>query len=250
MIGALLALPAPGTPVPTTPAAFASAWQQDERSLTIAVDHWDKATRPTQAVTLLALYQQRMIRALAENRPLAARVEQRIPALVDDVTARAALNRLSEGTALPRRSLRVGPPAPAAALFGWYRDAQRRFGVRWQLLAAVNFVESAFGKVQDASSAGAQGPMQFLPATWRAYGLGGDIHDPRDAILGAANYLAANGGRRDERGALLHYNHSPLYVDAVSRYARRIAADANAFFEYYAWQVYERTSRGARRIGS
>jgi membrane-bound lytic murein transglycosylase B len=115
-------------------------------------------------------------------------------------------------------------------------------------LAAVNYVESAFGKLRNASPAGAQGPMQFLPATWRAYGLGGDVHDPRDAILGAANYLHANGAPRDERRALFRYNPSPLYVDAVLRRARLIEADPRAFLVYYSRQVFVRTPSGLRRI--
>ena len=65
--------------------------------------------------------------------------------------------------------------------------------------------------------------MQFMPATWRSYGRGGDVHDPHDAILGAARFLAAAGARSDEAGALYRYNPSPLYVTAVSRYARRDA---------------------------
>jgi membrane-bound lytic murein transglycosylase B len=80
--------------------------------------------------------------------------------------------------------------------------------------------------------------MQFMPATWRAYGLGGDVHDPHDAILGAANLLATDGARTDERDALYHYNPSPLYVDAILRYAHRIATVRTAFREYYAWRVY------------
>jgi hypothetical protein len=68
------------------------------------------------------------------------------------------------------------------------------------LPAAVNFVESAFGRVRSSSSAGVQGPMQFLPSTWAAHGLGGDVHDPRDAGLGAANWqvfvLTVDGDRR------------------------------------------------------
>jgi membrane-bound lytic murein transglycosylase B len=108
----------------------------------------------------------------------------------------------------------------------------------------VNFVESAFGKVKNTSGAGAHGPMQFEPATWRAYGLGGDVNDPHDAILGAANYLAANGGAKRERDALWHYNPSRLYVDAVERYANNMARRRDAFYEYYAWQVYV----GGRRV--
>jgi membrane-bound lytic murein transglycosylase B len=90
--------------------------------------------------------------------------------------------------------------------------------------------------------------MQFIPATWRAYGLGGDVHDPHDAILGAANYLAANGGARDEARALYHYNPSQLYVDAVRRLARRITRDRHAFYRYYAWQVFVRTPSGDRQV--
>src|SRR5205085_8930969 len=147
--------------------------------------------------------------------------------------ARSELFRLTPPTPKPR--IRTGPPPPARSLLRWYREAQGRFGVRWQLLAAVNFVESAFGKVRNESVAGAQGPMQFMPATWSEYGLGGDARDPHDAILGAANYLGANGARagRDESRALYAYNHSPLYVDAVRRLARRIARDRRAFLRYY-----------------
>ena len=65
--------------------------------------------------------------------------------------------------------------------------------------------------------------MQFLPATWRAYGLGGDVHDPHDAILGAANYLHASGAPGNLRRALYAYNRSTLYVDAVLAYARVMA---------------------------
>jgi membrane-bound lytic murein transglycosylase B len=90
--------------------------------------------------------------------------------------------------------------------------------------------------------------MQFEPATWRAYGLGGDVHDSHDAILGAANYLAANHGVTRERDALYHYNPSRLYVDAVMRYANRIAHDAHALYRYYSWQVYFRTAAGYRRV--
>jgi membrane-bound lytic murein transglycosylase B len=156
--------------------------------------------------------------------------------------------QLAKGSPRPT-VVRLGTPAPAARLLAWYRAAQRRFGVRWQLLAAVNYVESAFGKVRSPSGAGAQGPMQFLPATWSAYGLGGDVNDPHDAILGAANLLAANGAaRHDERTALIRYNHSSLYVDAVLRYARAIAREPARFLVYYSRQVYARTATGIRRI--
>ena len=90
--------------------------------------------------------------------------------------------------------------------------------------------------------------MQFLPATWRAYGLGGDVHDPHDAILGAANYLRASGAPKNYPRALYAYNHSRAYVEAVLRYARQIRGDRRAFYAYYSWQVYALTTEGIRRI--
>jgi membrane-bound lytic murein transglycosylase B len=139
-------------------------------------------------------------------------------------------------------------PLPPDRLRSFYDEAERRFHVSWELLAAVNFVESKFGRVRSASSAGAQGPMQFLPSTWARYGLGGDVHDPRDAIMGAANYLHASGAPADDRRALLAYNHSSAYVDAVSLYASRMRRDRRAFAEYYAWQVFVATTSGDVRV--
>src|SRR5207244_12362386 len=130
---------------------------------------------------------------------------------------------------LPARAIKIGRAPPATSLLSVYREAERRFHVPWDVLAAVNFVESKFGKLRSASAAGAQGPMQFMPATWRRYGLGGDVDDARDAILGAANYLRASGAPHDLRRALHAYNPSPLYVDAVLRYARTRRPDRTLF---------------------
>jgi membrane-bound lytic murein transglycosylase B len=164
----------------------------------------------------------------------------------DFVAAHRELVRITPPLRRPR--IRVGPAAPAGDLLRWYREGSRRFGVPWNVLAAVNFVESAFGKLRNASAAGAQGPMQFMPSSWRTYGLGGDVHDPHDAILGAANYLRAAGAARSIRRALYAYNPSPLYVDAVLRYARRMSADSHAFFTFYNWQVFVRTTTGTKRV--
>lgn len=250
LLGLVLSLPAPNATIPHAAPQLAARLTQTERSLNTAIDRWNKAKPPPREVTLLALYEQRMIRVLGESPRLARAVVRLDPAVADDVAARVDLGRLVSSGPAPRTSPKVGPPPPATRLLGWYREAERRFRIRWQLLAAVNFVESAFGKVRNVSTAGAQGPMQFEPATWRAYGLGGNVHHPHDAILGAANYLAANHGavRERERDALFHYNPSRLYVDAVIRYANRIARDPHAFFRYYSWQVYFRTSAGYRRV--
>ena len=79
--------------------------------------------------------------------------------------------------------------------------------------------------------------MQFLPSTWRAYGLGGNIHSPHDAILGAANYLHQSGAPADNRRAVFAYNHSELYVDAVLEYAQQMAQDPLGYLTLYAWEA-------------
>jgi membrane-bound lytic murein transglycosylase B len=129
-----------------------------------------------------------------------------------------------------------------------YRKGERRFGVSWEVLAAINFVESAFGKLRSDSAAGAQGPMQFLPATWAAYGLRGNVHEPHDAILAAANFLHASGAPGNLTHALWRYNPSAAYVDAVLRYARQIRGDRRHFYIFYSWQVFVRTEQGDLRL--
>ncbi|HTZ04367.1 MAG TPA: transglycosylase SLT domain-containing protein [Gaiellaceae bacterium] len=181
-----------------------------------------------------------MVRVVAADPELAAAVLRLDPAERDDVAARRDLTRLSAQSPPQVGGVHVGPARHAARLLSFYREAQRRFGIRWQLLAAINFVESDFGRARTTARADAQGPMQFEPATWRRYGMGGDVYQAHDAILAAANLLAANGGRMSERAALRHYNRSPLYWDAVLHLAHRMAAVPAAFREYYAWKLHLR----------
>lgn len=103
----------------------------------------------------------------------------------------------------PQPPFKPGIAAPPARLLRWYREAEARFGVAWEYLAAVNLVETGFNRLRNASYAGAQGPMQFMPTTWRSFGLGGDIRDPHDAIVAAANYLRASGAPLSYRAALM-----------------------------------------------
>jgi hypothetical protein len=130
-----------------------------------------------------------------------------------------------------------------AVLRADYQAAQAATGVGWFYLAAINFVETDFGRVAGPSSAGAQGPMQFLPATWAIYGHG-DIHRARDAIVAAARLLAAHGAAHDIGSALYAYNPSRRYVDAVRRYARRLRTDPHAFLGYYSRPVIYRLASG------
>lgn len=143
---------------------------------------------------------------------------------------------------------RIVEPVPAAQLRAYYAEAQRRFGVPWSVLAAVHLVETRMGRIVGLSTAGAQGPMQFLAATWTRYGLGGDVWNSRDAILGAANYLAANGAAGGAGAgldkALYSYNNDSRYVRAVRDYAALMQADNRAFLGFHAWQVYYRTNLG------
>jgi soluble lytic murein transglycosylase-like protein len=156
-------------------------------------------------------------------------------AIRTDLAAASALARLgTRHRSLPPWKI-VAPPPPAT-LLGYFRQAQSRFGVPWEDLAAIEFVETRFGRVAGLSSAGAEGPMQFLPATWAAYGSG-DVRNPRDAIMGAARYLAASGAPGDMIGALYHYNPSADYVGAVENYAGRMGADPRAYYGYFYWQV-------------
>jgi soluble lytic murein transglycosylase-like protein len=247
--------PSPDAPLPREPSTAAATLVRTHADLYAGIDGWLKSAKPAPdppaAVTLWALYEQRIFRMLARNDALAAATSRWLPdplaaATRDIVTAHRGLFRITPP--ISARGIRTGPAEAPGALLGYYREAERRFHASWRVLAAVNFVESAFNKLRSRSAAGAQGPMQFMPATWRAYGLGGDVHDPHDAILGAANYLHASGAPADLRRALHAYNPSPVYVDAVLRYARRIGADRRAFYELYSWQVFVRTPQGDRRV--
>jgi membrane-bound lytic murein transglycosylase B len=247
------AAPGPRAAIPREPAALARTLVVTKTDLARAIDAWRTggALMMPHEVTLDALYDQRIELLLATRPQLERATLRRVPAVIaygvrTNLAAKRELWRLTPVTR--RRRFRTGPALPPATLLRYYREGERRFGVRWNVLAAVNFVESAFNKLRNNSATGAQGPMQFMPATWRAYGLRGDVHDPHDAVLGAANYLHANGAPGDNRRALFHYNPSRLYVDAVLRYARRIRSDRHSFYEYYARQVFVRTPSGLRRI--
>jgi membrane-bound lytic murein transglycosylase B len=252
VLATLVAAPPPNAPLPRGPAPLAHALERTRHAARADIAAWrGRSAVPPTRVTLEVLYEQRIERRLAERPRLARAVLGRLsPAAAlgvrDEVTAQRELRRLSRP--IPLSSVRLGRALPAGVLLGYYRQAQRRFQVRWEVLAAVNFVESAFDKLRSKSTAGAQGPMQFLPSSWRRYGLGGDVHDPHDAILGAANYLHAAGAPADYRRALYAYNPSPLYVDAVLRYARQIEHDRGAYFDYYSRQVFVCTPAGVRRV--
>jgi murein DD-endopeptidase MepM/ murein hydrolase activator NlpD len=102
-----------------------------------------------------------------------------------------------------------------------YQAAGTAYGIPWQVLAAINEVETDYGRDLSVSSAGAEGWMQFLPSTWAQYGVDAngdgfkDPYNPADAIFAAARYLRAAGGGKNVRAAVYSYNHSQAYVDSV-----------------------------------
>jgi membrane-bound lytic murein transglycosylase B len=110
-----------------------------------------------------------------------------------------------------------------------YLAAGERFGVDWYVLAAIHNVETSFSTISTmVSSAGAIGHMQFMPATFKAYGIDGNGDGQispwnlEDSIFSAANYLAANNYKSNPRKAIWHYNHADWYVNKVLATAETI----------------------------
>jgi membrane-bound lytic murein transglycosylase B len=209
-----------------------------------AIDAWHKeagdppAGQAPAEVMNPALIVQKRVRYLAKRGGLATSTLAELPADVarqygQFIGAARSLRRLSGGG--PPRKLKLGKPRPLAELVGHYEAAEDRYGIAAEYLAAINLVETKFGRVKSRSTAGAQGPMQFIPSTWKIYGQGGNVQDPADAIPAAARLLKDHGAPGNYRRALYHYNPSRLYVDAVSRYAKEIAKDPYAMRFLYCW---------------
>ncbi len=107
-----------------------------------------------------------------------------------------------------------------------YQACGTEYGIPWEVLAAINKIETAFGTNLNVSTAGAMGWMQFIPSSWALYGVDAngdgrkDPYNPVDAICAAANYLKAAGGDKDLYGAIFSYNHADWYVQEVLLYAK------------------------------
>ncbi|OBF47479.1 lytic transglycosylase [Mycobacterium sp. 852002-50816_SCH5313054-b] len=200
------------------------------------------------ALTAAAKRQQAAYRAIGRHPEWDATARPRIPASLLDVYDRNVDARRQLTAMTPVRDTlpawRIEPPAPADELLGYYHQAEAASGVGWNYLAAINLIETRLGSIVGVSTAGAHGPMQFLPATFAGYGQGGDIDSPRDSIMAAGRYLAANGFANDRDHAIYQYNHANEYVRAVDQYAALLAADPSTFGAYYRWDVYCRTTAG------
>jgi murein DD-endopeptidase MepM/ murein hydrolase activator NlpD len=122
---------------------------------------------------------------------------------------------------LPTALQDFGEDRPPAYLIPVYEQAGHRYGVPWEVLAAINQVETDYGRNLAVSSAGAVGWMQFMPDTWRLWGIDADgdgsvnPYSPMDSIFSAARYLGAAGAATDLPAAIYAYNHAGWYVTEV-----------------------------------
>jgi len=230
--------------VPADTAALATLLAAVEQALR------DPAT-PAEALPDLGHQQQVIYRVLSTDEPRSQQVVKALPPRWRSVAerhlaARREFVRMSRGrgpTMLP--AWRIIQPEPADKLLSHYRKAEAATGIEWEVLAAVNLVETGMGRIDGVSVANAQGPMQFLPTTWAEAGIGaGDIRDPHDAIQAAARYLVRRGGLQDIRRGLWGYNNSDYYGRAVLLYASLMKEDPAAYTGLYHWEIHFNAAAG------
>jgi hypothetical protein len=188
----------------------------------------------------VARHHTRLTAALAQAHAEVATLGQRAADLAEAAALLAQVAALDAAAdeAGAKRVASAAPTRVPPTFRRLYVDAARTCrGMSWTLLAAVGQVESGHGAYPGTSYAGARGPMQFMPATFAAYGVDGDadgdvdIDDPADAVFSAARYLCANGAGRGGPAlarAVWHYNHAEWYVALVLKLAAKYAQADNA----------------------
>jgi hypothetical protein len=230
--------------VPSSAAAIALLYVQVEQALR------DPAT-PESQLPRLGHQQQVILRRLSRQPAVATTVRTELeprwrPVLDRHLVARHSFLAMHRGRPLSKvPAWRIVAPAPPETLLRYYRKAEAATGIPWEVLAAVNLVETGMGRIDGISVANAQGPMQFLPSTWSERGIGkGDIRDPHDAIQAAARYLVRRGGLKDIRRGLWGYNNSSHYGEAVLQYAKLLEEEPLSFRGLYHWEIHLATSAG------
>ena len=203
-----------------------------KRATTLAADA--EATVVTAAQ--VAQRHEELSALLAEAEATLSRLSSRARSLAKAEAAAARLRALAAqvaSTAADRVARARAVQVPTNLRGVYVAAAQTCKGLPWNVLAAIGQVETGHGRNTATSYAGAQGPMQFMPATFARYGVDGnrdgftDIYDPVDAIFSAANYLCANGAGRGEKAlsrAIWHYNHADWYVALVLKIASQLPA--------------------------
>jgi hypothetical protein len=172
-----------------------------------------------------------------ERTPGRARTADDTPAPAGDAAGEAAgraggemgepLGRSGQPAEIP--NFFIGQFRIPPFLLSIYQAAGIQYGVPWEVLAAINEIETDYGRNLNVSSAGALGWMQFMPGSWRTYGVDAnqdgrkDPYNPVDAIFAAARYLRAAGAEADLAKAIYAYNHAAWYVESVLRRARLVA---------------------------
>lgn len=249
------------TPVPVGPparleppadaAGFADALSAAEHTIV------DPTSTP-EAVEAAGQQLQLLLRSLADRPELD---EQVVLALADDariviepiirarqfVQARNAADTTPTPPPPTLPGWTIRDPEPIDTLRGYYDEAAAQTGVPWYWLAAIHLQETRMGRIDGVSDAGAVGPMQFLPSTWEAC-CTGDPTVTRDAIIGAATYLAHSGAPGDMQAAVHQYNPNDGYVAIVTAYAETMRDQPSMFAGYHAFQVFAGSAAGTVRL--
>ncbi len=231
--------------IPQQPARLAALLAAVEESLR-------SPQTPTADLPSLGHQQQVIYRALSHRDDLAEAVVALLPERWQPVAqrhlqARRAFLAMHRGHSKASRlpAWRIIAPEPAENLLAYYQKAEAATGIEWEVLAAINLVESGMGRIDGISVANAHGPMQFLPSTWAEPGIGkGDIRNPHDAIQAAARYLVRRGGLANIRKGLWGYNNSDHYGDAVLAYAALLKQDPRAYTGLYHWEIHYASEAG------
>ncbi len=237
------AVPAPSDPLPGSSDELAAELTQAERAIRDpAVD--------TETAGAWGGRSQRLYSVLTDHPEW---VDATLASIGDDVrddveldwVARQNLAALvtsaSPATHVP--AWRIKQPRRVEELLAAYHEAEATTGIPWSILAAINLIETRMGRIEGLSTAGALGPMQFLPSTWATCCVGDPTVD-RDAIFGAAEYLRQSGAAADLDRAIFAYNHSLRYVNAVRAYATVMDHNALAYRGFHGYEVYFRSAAG------
>lgn len=213
---------------------------------------------PAEQVVLAGEHLQLLLRALADQPELDEAVLAALdpaarPSIERIVRARQFLQARNAADTTPSEppielpAWTIVEPEPVDTLLAHYAEAEALTSIPWYWLAAIHLQETRMGRIKGVSSAGAVGPMQFLPTTW-AECCTGDPLVTRDAIIGAATYLAQSGGPADMTAAVYQYNPNDGYVAVVTAYAETLRDEPGLYRGLHAFQVFFGSAAGTVRL--